>query len=259
MLKQLFSLLVMTTLVACGGGGAELGVDTTSGGDSNSGGGAALGGDSNTGGDSFGGLNHCVSINRPSSNLKYTLEETEYSDGLVISEDTKTFDVLAFGDATSTVKITTLENENILTTRSEFYFADNYQHTTFSFNERKNRIGETILTQAIYFDPYSRFPDGEVCENQPWEDNYIDRRDTIVDGLQEPEQRSTVKIQATIEGINILKTVEAGEFNTYIVKLRNDDTEHFYWIDIESGVEVYSEVRGVGVLVSTSELIDLRY
>jgi len=102
MLKKLLLLLVMTTLVACGGGGASL---AGGGGDISSEGGATLGGDTTSGGDSFGGLSHCVNINRPTSNLKFTLKGIEYIANQAIAENSITFEVIAFGDTSSTIKI----------------------------------------------------------------------------------------------------------------------------------------------------------
>ena len=258
MLKHLFFLIVMTSLVACGGGDAQLGVDSTSG-DTNSGEGATLGGDSGTGGDSFGGLDHCVSINRPAQNLRYSMNEVEYIANQSVSEGRVTYEILAFGDASSTIEITSSENSNTLISSSDFYIADNYRHITFTFDEEEDRFGDTILTHAIYFNPYRRFPDGEVCEGQSWEDAYTDRRESVDYGLQGAAQTNSLATKASIEGINIFKRVEAGEFNTYIVKLVDGSTEQRFWVDIESGAEVYSEVSLSGEIVNTSELTNIRY
>jgi len=68
------------------------------------------------------------------------------------------------------------------------------------------------------------------------------------------------EITSSIEGVNILKTVEAGEFDTYIWT-RKSSTNGVsrnvkYWVDIKTGWEVYMESYKNGKLFSTMELIE---
>lgn len=58
-----------------------------------------------------------------------------------------------------------------------------------------------------------------------------------------------------------MKTVEAGEFSTFIrireFTVNGQTRKSRFWIDIETGQEVYSESYEDGKLISTIELIEL--
>lgn len=54
-----------------------------------------------------------------------------------------------------------------------------------------------------------------------------------------------------------MKTVEAGEFSTFISVRETTTYKSRFWIDIETGQEVYSEYYEDGKLITTIELIEL--
>ena len=100
-------------------------------------------------------------------------------------------------------------------------------------------------------------PYGRVSKNQQWIDTYNDRTDTIVNGVQQPQQNDTVTITNTILDVNVSKTVEAGEFKTYILIVEGESTKSVYWMDLETSVPVYNEIYLSGVLIGVGELAEL--
>ena len=144
----------------------------------------------------------------------------------------------------------------------KFYVKNNYQHTTKSEFKRMLANGEVMDKSIFSFDPYFiREASGKACKGQSWIDSYKELIKITDSTGKESTLKKKGKSIATIEDINILKTVEAGEFSTFIsireFTVNGQTRKSRFWIDIETGQEVYSESYEDGKLISTIELIEL--
>jgi len=136
---------------------------------------------------------------------------------------------------------------------------NNYIHFTKIETVIKTLDGEVKGKETSTFDPYFyRLPSGKACKGQSWKDTYkyITKR-TVP---EEKEYERAGNKTSTIEDINILKTVEAGEFSTYIhIREYTTDGETHKtktWVDVETGMGVYFESYRDNKLFSTQELIE---
>ena len=268
MLKQLFVVILLTTLSACGGG-SDGTSDTNSGGNTGSGNnsGAGTGGNTGSGNNSGAGTGgntgtgnetgDSVRINNLRANLKYKIKYTAYSNGVASPAPDAVVEVLAVSDTSLTTTLD-FENSNKLLTQTVHYTIDgDYRNETMTYVEETNTAGGVVLTQTSYFDPYRRFPHGRVRKNQQWIDTFNGQDDLILNGVQQPQRNNSVTELKKILGVNVSKTVEAGEFNTYIFSVEGGSTKQIYWIDQETSVEVYTEAYSSGKLYYKGELVEI--
>lgn len=135
------------------------------------------------------------------------------------------------------------------TLRGDFYTKGNFEYGTKVIDGIK-------ITE---FDPHSsRRPVNKVCAGSTWEDTFTAKNYVNGNEIPNPSEKSTEK--SKIEGINIAKTVEAGEFNTYILLVERRYKESIIldktWIDMETGIPVLHEIYNSGKLIVSLELVD---
>lgn len=237
---KLFLILFLNVLiVGCGGGGTGVVEES---------------GEEMTG--------NCVSFPRESLDSPTpTNRITSYQAGTEVIEfiDTVVSSVVAAND-------TMLSFENATTFNGITSFSIETQSFTVSNNFKDiTDVVTTLVNDDINFEnivikrkntPFARSFIDNVCENQTLTQTY-DSLITTTPGTL-PTQRTTVTRITTIEAVNQTKTVEAGTFNTFIIRSDNENNVNKSWIDQASGSLVFQEVRDFSDnLISTNELIEL--
>lgn len=127
-----------------------------------------------------------------------------------------------------------------------FTIANNYRDITQSSS---TTLGVTSVTT---YTPYERQLINEVCEGQVLNSNYTE---TSTPG-GEVVQRVGI---FTVEAVNVPKTTAAGAFNTFRIKSEDSGTVGTSWVDISTGVSVFSEFEETNdpTTASTLELIEI--
>ena len=178
--------------------------------------------------------------------------------------------IRAFGKETF-VETKVLEyNSKVIKASKRYYGAEELMLYVEAKYEIKNNYSydtETNLTTIMQgmetkvntsSNPHGiRVPYGKVCKGQSWVDVFTSN---IVTYPGEKESNQTFNSIWGIEDINVEKTVEAGEFSTYI-KVQYADKEKKKiklkeWVDMKSGLNVYSETYRNGQVERIHELIE---
>lgn len=133
----------------------------------------------------------------------------------------------------------------------EFFIKNHYTHSTKRvITSTVTGMGEQTTTEV--FSPYSdRLPWDEACKGATWEDTFTVHLGSIT-------RKITTKFK--VENLDIEKTVKAGTFDTYILAalLTNKDLViNRKWIDMDTGAFVYKETYdSSGKVTRSSELIE---
>ena len=210
---------------------------------------------------SSGDTGECMKIPVYYTIKKILSKERDVSDG---AEDFFTTEITESNKKGFKVYLESHSESTAMPTRTEYKttinIKNNYIHFTKIETVIKTLDGEVKGKETSTFDPYFyRLPSGKACKGQSWKDTYkyITKR-TVP---EEKEYERAGNKTSTIEDINILKTVEAGEFSTYI-RIREETIngktkKGKFWIDEETGIAVYTESYEDNKLFSTIELIEL--
>ena len=132
----------------------------------------------------------------------------------------------------------------------EFYIKNHYAHTTKRVTKTTSTgMGEQSITEV--FDPESnRLPWDEACKGATWEDTFTVHLGSIT-------RKITTKFK--VENLDIEKTVKAGTFDTYILASLSDKdlVRNRKWFDMDTGAIVYEEgYDASGKVTRSSELIE---
>jgi len=135
-------------------------------------------------------------------------------------------------------------------TKAEFYIKNHYAHTTKKVTKTTSTgMGERSTTEV--YSPYSnRLPWDEACKGATW-------KDTFTVQLGSNKIKMTTKFK--VENLDIEKTVKAGTFDTYILALLSDKdlVRGRKWFDMDTGAIVYEESYDAsGKVTRSSELIE---
>lgn len=161
-------------------------------------------------------------------------------------------------------------NSKVIKASKRYYGAEELMHYLEAKYEIKNNYSydtETNLTTIMQgmetkvntsSNPHGiRVPYGKVCKGQSWVDAFTSNIVTYPGGK---ESNQTFNYIWGIEDINVKKTVEAGDFSTYIIASYTDKEKKKIklkqWIDMKSGIQVYSETYRNGQVERIFELIE---
>jgi len=210
---------------------------------------------------SSGDTGECMKIPVYYTIKKILSKERDVSDG---AEDFFTTEITESNKKGFKVYLESHSESTAMPTRTEYKttinIKNNYIHVIKREIEMKTLDGEVILKSTETHDSnYARLPSGKVCKGQSWDNSY--KTITKITIPEKKKHEHTTNGTDTIEDINILKTIEAGEFSTYI-RVREWTTEgkprkSKSWVDAETGVSVYGELYMDNKLFSTHELIEL--
>lgn len=141
----------------------------------------------------------------------------------------------------------------------EFFIKNHYTHSTKRvITSTVTGMGEQTTTEV--FSPYSdRLPWDEACKGATWEDTFTVQLSSSLDSNKEKITRK-ITTKFKVENLDIEKTVKAGTFDTYIIAalLTNKDlVTNRKWIDMDTGAIVYEEgYDASGKVTRSSELIE---
>ena len=132
----------------------------------------------------------------------------------------------------------------------ELFIKNHYAYTTKRVMKTTSTgMGEQSITEV--YSPHShRLPWTEACKGATWKDTY-----TVQIGSN--KVKMTVKLK--VENLDIEKTVKAGTFDTYILAFLSDKdlVGARKWFDMDTGEIVYEESYDAsGKVVSSTELIE---
>lgn len=206
------------------------------------------------------GNGSCVTVPRPTAGQKFKIRTKNLGAGAgtidvettikVFSATTMESDTVSTGDVSATGSKT-----------NTYTIANNFIDTTKIVSKDTSTINTQIgaITTAtdttIDFSPFVRHAIDQVCENQTWTTTYDLTTAVKVSGVN-TSTASNHSIIYTVEALNVAKTVTAGSFNTYQVKIEDGSSVVTNWLDIATGVFVKGESRdNTGTLTGTQELI----
>ena len=138
---------------------------------------------------------------------------------------------------------------------------------TFINAPTKTTITTTDTTTSL--SPAQRFPIGQICEGQTWDSSfaftstYTSTIETLPDGNVTPPESSDFSYSYSgnhiVEAVNVSKTTAAGTFNTFRFSGENGSYIDTNWVDIASGVTVFSQTKSASSnsLISSYEVIEM--
>jgi len=180
------------------------------------------------------------------------LEKIEFSSEEVLKSNANTFEL----------KRTFTAEGFIIEKKSELYIKNNYIHTTKDKEVKKLLNGEILSEETLSYEPYIRIPAGKVCKGQSWLESYKwTQRNTYTNGRKSTSTDKTAKYTILIKDVGVLKTVEAGEFSTYVMYFEDNITHSTatIWRDVETGMVVQHDFSVNGVFLGTDELIEITH
>jgi hypothetical protein len=232
-IKMALSIFSLLFIVACGGG--------------------SEGNKSAPNGDDMLAGSECVDIPWPKVGMSYTARSTIVAGG--VSQVVEAKHTYTKVSKTSISEATETKGAGIViqgTSVSTFTVNGDYMDITKRV-DTNDILGGDVTTST--YDPYERNPLNKACKGQKWTNNFVSTSVSTIGGT-EIEEIITSHI---VESINESKTVEAGTFVTYKVKMTlADDSYINFWFDTKKAVLVSAEAYAAdGGQISTTELIAL--
>lgn len=214
----------------------------------------ACGGDSSGGTGMDKGDENCISISRPKvgQTTKMIMKAPPNTSHSTIKEET----ITEFSStAKSSVTVMTGTLNGTLNSSLTFSISNNYMDATRLVSENSITVNGTTMTSdnMIEYSPFDRLEIDVVCKNQAWTSDFLLK--TTASGYS--NSRDMI-VHRAIESINDTKSVAAGTFNTYRMKMVVNGADVIIWTDIETGAIVFIETYdSAGTLVATNELLTI--